>query len=339
MKFKAYPKIKQFRDIVRAVQTRSDFKGQDEDGNPIYEKSERPTLKFKGTTKLHGTSAGICYTPTKGLVAQKRSSFLPVESLDGVHFGFNEFVQGRRKTQLLSWMEKLHNKYCTPYQQITVYGEWAGQGVQKSVAISELQKTFYVFDVRVYDEVLDQSEWITLEEEDKPEILGVCYVDDFECWEMEIDFNQPQNSQNQLVDLTLKVEEQCPISKYFGIDGIGEGIVWTAYWKGERYCFKVKGEKHSTSKVKKLASVDPEVLKNIQEFVDYACTQNRMDQAIMETEADSKRNTPDVLRWMANDIIKEESDVLESNNLTWKQVAKEVSDKTRRYFFEKLDKL
>lgn len=35
---------------------------------------------------------------------------------------------------------------------------------------------------------------------------------------------------------------------------LGEGIVWTTYWKEEKYIFKVKGEKLSVSKVKKTSS-------------------------------------------------------------------------------------
>ena len=41
---------------------------------------------------------------------------------------------------------------------------------------------------------------------------------------------------------------------------------------------KVKGEKHSSSKVKKLASVDVEKLNSIKDFVDYAVTESRLEQ-------------------------------------------------------------
>ena len=39
---------------------------------------------------------------------------------------------------------------------------------------------------------------------------------------------------------------------------------------------------------------------------------------------------------MANDIIQEESDVLAVNSLEWKQVAKQVSNRVRQYYFTKL---
>jgi hypothetical protein len=44
---------------------------------------------------------------------------------------------------------------------------------------------------------------------------------------MEIDFNMPQLVQNQLSEITIAVEEECPVAKAFGFSGIGEGIVNT----------------------------------------------------------------------------------------------------------------
>lgn len=57
MEFKAYHKIKQFKDVVRDISFKANFKGLDEDGQPIYEESTKPTITFTATTKLHGTIA------------------------------------------------------------------------------------------------------------------------------------------------------------------------------------------------------------------------------------------------------------------------------------------
>ncbi len=45
---KKFPSIEQFRHAVRAVRDRASF-----NGTPV------PTLRFRGTVKLHGTNAGI----------------------------------------------------------------------------------------------------------------------------------------------------------------------------------------------------------------------------------------------------------------------------------------
>src|SRR6187402_1721795 len=55
-----YPSIEQFRNVIRAVKTKHDFQGKDDEGSPIYQHlSDYPTLTFKGTIKLHGTNAAV----------------------------------------------------------------------------------------------------------------------------------------------------------------------------------------------------------------------------------------------------------------------------------------
>lgn len=338
MKFKAYHKIKQFKDVVRSIQFKSNFKGLDENGNPVYEDSLKPVLTFNGTVKLHGTNAGICYTPEEGIVAQKRSQLIGSEDLTA-HFAFNQFVQVTEKEKLTELMSNLHSIYCLNNEQITIYGEWAGAGIQKGVGISNEDKAFYVFDCKVYNPDTEESRWVDLSCREYYDVDNVYSIYSFPTFSIDIDFNNPGMIQNDLIEYTNKVEQSCPVSKYLGHDGIGEGIVWSCFWKGEKYIFKVKGEKHSTTKVKKLASICPEVLKNINEFVEYACTQNRIEQGIQESNATEKKDMPDLLRWVANDIITEEDDTLKANGLEWKQVAREVSNRTRQYFFTKIDKV
>ena len=50
-----YPSIEQFRNVIRQVRERHDFQGKTENGEPIFQHlTPYPTIKFKGTTKLHG---------------------------------------------------------------------------------------------------------------------------------------------------------------------------------------------------------------------------------------------------------------------------------------------
>lgn len=338
MEFKAYHKIKQFKDIVRDIQFKSNFQGLDEEGQPIYQETKKPVLTFTATTKLHGTNAGVCYTPEKGVVAQKRSSLLPKDSLAG-HFGFNQFVLVEKKDFFEETIEQLFRKYCSKGEQITIYGEWAGNGIQKSVGISELPKGFYIFDCKIYNKETDTQRWLDISDW-KFNTDKVFNINEFPTWSLDIDFNIPAMSQNNLIKITEEIEKECPVSKQLGIEeGVGEGAVWTCFYKEDKFIFKVKGEKHSVSKVKKLASVDPEVVTSIQNFVEYACTPNRIEQGIQEVNAQEKKDMPDLLRWVANDIISEETDTLVANHLEWKQVARECSNRIRQYYFTKLDKI
>ncbi len=100
--------------------------------------------------------------------------------------------------------------------------------------------------------------------------------------------------------------------------------------------FKVKGEKHSVSKVKKLAAVDPEKLKSIESFVEYAVTENRLHQGLDEVGL-SQKSIGQFIGWINKDINKEEGDTLEVNNLTMKDVGRYVADKARVFYLGKLD--
>jgi hypothetical protein len=116
---------------------------------------------------------------------------------------------------------------------------------------------------------------------------------------------------------------------------VGEGIVWTGFHEEHKYIFKVKGEKHSVSKVKTLASVDVEKMNSINEFVSYAVTENRLKQAVTEVsgQPDVKR-LGDIIRWVYSDVIKEEIDTIVSNSLSEKELGKPIADATRKLYFK-----
>lgn len=69
-----------------------------------------------------------------------------------------------------------------------------------------------------------------------------------------ISFRMPKEMANVLEFYTKEVEEQCPFAKHFGIEGIGEGIVWEGQYDGKQLMFKTKGKKHATVKIKRINS-------------------------------------------------------------------------------------
>lgn len=99
-------------------------------------------------------------------------------------------------------------------------------------------------------------------------------------------------------------------------------------------------QKHSVTKVKKVVSVDPEKLANIEEFVNYAVTENRLEQGIQEVfgeEELSMKKTGDYLRWVINDVMSEEADTLETNGITAKDVNKYISARAREWFCKRVE--
>lgn len=332
-----YPKIAQFRNIVTNINKQSTFVKMDGD-TPIFDNTlKRPILKFKGTVKLHGTNAGICYNAQEGIWAQSRENIITPEK-DNAGFAF--FVEGE-KSYFENIFDILFNvHYLSPEAYtLSIFGEWAGKGIQKSVGISQLDKAFYIFGVKVskpQDEDFN-SYWVDISMLKSLSNERVFCIEDYPTYEIEIDFNIPQLSQNELIKITQKVEEECPVSKARGIDGIGEGVVWSCEYKDAVYRFKVKGEKHSISKVKKLATIDAEKLNSINEFIEYAVTKNRFNQAIENifpsNHIDIKK-LGDLIRWVIKDIASEEVDTLVKNNLEPKNVNKYISQRVREMFFK-----
>ena len=338
-----FPSIDQFRTVVSNVNRHFNFVGLDENGEAIYDPTlPKPTLKFKGTVKLHGTNAGVSYNEIEGLWAQSRENIITPEH-DNAGFAF--FAHTHETEFLRMFFDVAAKEDIDLHKNtISIYGEWAGKGIQKGVGISEIPKSFFIFGVKITPHTETEEElkenpayWVDCSYLRDNEVK-IFNIEDFPTYEMEIDFNMPQLVQNDLADLTIAVEEQCPVANHFGAVGIGEGIVWTCEFKGVVHRFKVKGEKHSSSKVKTLASVDIEKLNSISDFITYAVTESRFNQALENTFPNNEpidvKKMGDLIRWVVNDVIKEESDTLAKNGLEPKDVNKYVSAAVREMFFK-----
>lgn len=317
---KKFPSIEQFRNIIRQVKERHDYQGKSETDEPFYKHlSPYPTIKFKGTTKLHGTNASVVLYKDGHLEFQSRERVL---SLTQDNAGFMLSMMGKNLDFLFEGIE-FNDSFA-------VYGEWCGQGIQKGVAVSQLPKMFVIFACKVDDD------WVEFTKSDSNQLIF--NINDFKSWEIDIDFNQPELSQNQLIDWTLEVENECPVGKQFGVEGIGEGIVFSATWNGQHLIFKSKGEKHSASKVKTISSVNVDEINSINEFVDYVLTESRLNQGIEKLKEAGKeiteRSTGDFLRWVVNDVIKEEQDTIIENQLDPKKINSAISNKARVWYFQ-----
>lgn len=323
---KKFNEIKQFRHVIKEIQESHDFIGVDENGKAIYSHTtDYPILSFKGTVKLHGTNSSIVKYSNNTYKFQSREREL---SLDSDNMSFMKKMINFDYQKLFDNIE--FNDYCA------IYGEWCGNGIQKGVAISKLSPMFVIFAIDIDGEYKHIEEYAHL----KNETQNIFNITQFPSFNIDIDFNNPALIQNKLIELTQEVEKKCPVGEYFGVEGVGEGIVWTCHLNNKKYSFKVKGEKHQSSHVTKLAPVDTESIENINKFVEYAVTESRLEQGISKMielniplEAES---TSQYLRWIYNDVIKEESDVLEKNNIDAKKIGKFISAKAKQYWFNYL---
>ena len=328
MQLYKYPSIGQFRNVISEVKY-------------LYKDKQLPTIEFIGTVKLHGTNASVVIKSDGTQYCQSRSNII---TPDNDNYGFARWHQTR-----IDFFNDIYEQ-VTDYadcngNDIVVYGEWAGKGIQKGVGISQVDKHFYVFAIAIANQ--DGSlRWIDFAKmpyiENGDDVFDIYNFDiPLYTHRIEIDFNNPNLVQNKLIELTEQIENLCPVAKHFDVEGVGEGIVWSHVTDdGEQLIFKVKGEKHSSTKVKKLASVDVEKLNSVMEFVEYAVTESRLKQALFEVCNDVADRTQlgKFIKWVSSDISKEEQDTLKENELTMKDVGSQLSKKAKEWFFEQENK-
>ena len=108
------------------------------------------------------------------------------------------------------------------------------------------------------------------------------------------------------------------------------------------YWFKVKGEKHSASKVKTLAPVDVEAVSQINDFVAMAVTEARLEQALHNLVNEQLKpfdmtSMGDFISWVHQDVLKEEADTLQASGIEYKKLGRPIALVAKRWFVAKLD--
>lgn len=320
MTFRKFPSIEQFKNVIKQVSDHCKY-------NDIPRK---PILQFTGTVKLHGTNSCIGLNVNTGeLFTQSRERIItPGDD----NYGFSSWANNSLSVKaLLSYVLSSFDVKET----VHIYGEWAGTGIQKNVGIAQFNKSFYIFSVVV--------DGVEVEIDSIGDLDRIYFIQDFQQFSVDIDFENLHESQNVLIDYTLKVEEKCPVSAQLAGDieletYLGEGIVW--YNKEYGLRFKTKGEKHSNSKVKTLkqiAAVDIEKINSIKTFVENSLTENRLNQGIeklkeMGLDPLDMKNTPEFIRWCVSDVLREERDTIEESEFDSKILGKKLSAVARTFF-------
>lgn len=319
--------IESLRHIVESVKAHCEYAGL----------TERPVIRFKGTVKLHGTNAGARVNPDGNVIAQGRNRVLTITS---DNYGFAHFVHGR-ETVFRSFAGNFFNS-----RDVTFYGEWCGQGIQKAVAISTLPKMFVIF--AVYDHATES--WYDLHELPSLKFLnyhelngnGIYLITQAPTFDIVVNFNDPTPAAELLSEYTLQVEHCCPFSKLLGVEGLGEGIVWVSRDYPKRLVFKTKGEKHKKAGTERRhVEVDPEKVANISALVDLLLPEWRLEQGFSYLRENgiviANTSTGEYLKWIAKDVLKEESDRIAANPFPWKELTGPVMNRAKAYFFENLN--
>lgn len=282
---------------------------------------------------MHGTNAAIVIDGSE-IRFQSRSRILSIDS-DNMGFCF----WGERNKEII--LNAIKRQFPES-NHIVIYGEWAGPGIQKGVGISEIsEKSFFVFGAMI------DGQWVIVGNDfyENPEIGFYSTWLNAISYKIDVPFHDPESIIGIMESWVNEVENECPVAKTFGVSGIGEGIVFIPYEIDRMQIpdlwFKVKGDKHSTSKVNKGAKVSIPIIEKLTEVLDSLVTANRLNQGISELIEQGKefdiKFTGDYIRWVVNDIMKEEKDFLVSNNIQPKQINPHIANRAREFFKEKLN--
>ncbi|KVP75221.1 hypothetical protein WJ96_05545 [Burkholderia ubonensis] len=353
MNLRKFSEIEQFRHVVADVIHSAEYIGQDSNNEPMYDKSRaKPVLTFKGTVKLHGTNCGVAFDMLTGEV--KAQSHFRYLSAEDDNFGFCAWInsdEGARDVSILGFsvmsvapLERAN----TPLIGMRVFGEWCGPTVNGKTAIGQLPLRWVVFGV-LLTFADGREEWMQVDavsahwkSMNPAETSLVHFITDYPRYSIDIDFNQPEASLDELERLTLEVEAECPVAKAHGIDGgLGEGIVWENFHpKLGRLTFKTKGMKHKGTRNSRIVQIEPEVLASMEAFTEAVLTESRLEQGFGIIVADHGKVTRDhigtFLKWVGQDVLKEETDTMEASGLERQQVMGRINQRAKQWLMPRL---
>jgi len=346
------PSIDQFRNTVHTILHTARYIGTDEDDVAQFDKNIKlPVINAIGTEKIHGTNASVCYSEPDGFWVQSKKNIITPQK-DNASCAF---YAEQNKEQWIEIINSLADEYEINLAEniITVYYEWCGAGIQKRTAVDGLEKRAMIFrhfkvspletgteTPAMWLETKVQEKWIDDTEKD------IFNINNFKTYEFEIDFNNPLMIQNTFIETVEKnIEPSSPVGESFGIkDNIGEGLVISFMFRDNLYMFKVKGDKHSKSKVKKLKPVDTAKLQKIQDIAHKVTPAWRLEQMYEEANDIINNGTPKMenmrkyLDLVKADILKEDSDIIADAGLTPKDIFGDVSRISALHFKELFNK-
>ena len=106
-------------------------------------------INLYGTPKLHGTNIGVAFYKNGEHSIQCRNRLV---TIDNDHYSICKWLNEDRINYLKNNLKQFIPK---DYNVFIVYGEYAGKGIQKGVAISEMERFFAPFVIRVIGDDYD----------------------------------------------------------------------------------------------------------------------------------------------------------------------------------------
>ncbi|QPB12416.1 RNA ligase [Providencia phage PSTCR6] len=273
-----------------------------------YEGFSHPSVKWIAQEKIHGTNFSfIC--DGKTVVCAKRTGLIgETESF----FGY-ELILDRYKAQILKMFELVKDS-MPDLETLTVFGEFAGPGIQRQVDYQE--KDFWVFDILINGQLVDSLFMRMMASNVGLKIAPVLSVGEFETlanMERAFDSLIPEFNafceENGVSMANAVVWGPQPKGK----DNIAEGFVIKTVIpaelpNGKRVIFKCKNESFKEKGKTKPVKIVPELSGADQAFV-FSSTQYITDQRLSNVLSHigelSAKDFGKVMGLMTQDIFKD----------------------------------
>lgn len=314
-----------------------------------YKKTPVGIVNAVVSEKIHGANASVCYGSGDFWVQSRNKIIRPGKD---DNYGCAAFVMSNAYT----WMDLIRqlageNDISLSECIITVYFEWCGGKIQTHSAVTGLDTRAIIFQHFKVSPKIEgdfDSMWITTTLRDSQNKTynvsakekNIFNIMDYKTWSVDIDFNLPYKTVNELCELVNEVEKNSFTGQGMGINGnIGEGVVVTFEHLGQVYKFKAKGQKHTATKVKTLSVVDGKKEEEIIEFVNSVCDSSRLEQAWQTTFGiNNEKVEPQMkyigefLKAVVKDVFKEELDVIKEKGFQTKKIAQCINSISRHWF-------
>lgn len=327
------------------------------------DQGHKPTKgTFIGTVKLHGTNITILYTMSNRETPQFQSrNQIITPTKDNV--GAAAYLSQVPLRPLIDEIMRIYEQ--DDFTEVLIAGEWAGEGIQKGVAVCTLPRFYAIFNIRIDGHWVDIRKYKTVHSHEH----RIYNIINFTNYSKDIDFKASISAVSaEMEQLTKVVATKCPVAAELKEDlsdlmgaldisgsskmtkkpipvPTGEGIVWTLVpeppFDTTLYNFKTKSERFlAIVNAPKGSRVDrSEELAKAKDFADFAVAERRYEQGVeylQEVGKDPKdtKNLGEFIRWVTNDVIKEEGWRMEEMGTNEQDVRKVVTDRARAWYLE-----
>ena len=325
-----YPKILKLSDFIHTV--RKDL-------------PSLSSIHLTGSVKLHGTHADIVFQPNTNTIRCQSRNKLDIKAGNEDNAGFAAFVAGTEQRKLIDLRDRVIERYnkLNPDRsvegEIVLAGEWCGTGIQKKVALNEIPKFLAIISININDAFVPDWEYSDISDED----LRIFHIGKAGFFSHEMHLNDISASDNEIKRVTDQVERECPMSKTFGISGLGEGIVWKArdYCGSADFWFKSKGDILAVSHSGKLpaSAVDKENRERVDNFARAIVTGVRLEQGwdLLPPPQKNERGVGAFLKWVVNDCLVEEKRETETLGISKTKLSPAITGIAKPWFWRRVE--